>query len=336
MRRRQFVECAGWGAVATTPWMLRRAVAAQPERRRRVGYLGPAADAAPHLVGAFQDGLRELGYIDGRTIAIDYRWTTREGGFLVDPAQLLREARELVARPVDVLAASVVPAIAAARQATESVPIVMMNGSDPVEFGFVASLARPGGNITGMTRLTSELIGKNLQFLAEAVPSARRIGLLLNTSGQLSPAVVRNARQAARARGLALQVVEVNDGSELEAAFAALKREQAQALLVTSDGLFFTQRAQLAEFALAQRLPTMFANTENVEAGGLLAYSPSSADNYRRAAVFIDKILRGAKPGDIPVEQPTKFELAVNLKTAAAIGLTIPAALLLRADRVVE
>jgi putative ABC transport system substrate-binding protein len=280
--------------------------------------------------------LRELGYIDGRTIAIDYRWTTREGGLLVDPAELLRQARELVARPVDVLAASVVPAIAAAQQASESVPIVMMNGSDPVEFGFVASLARPGGNITGMTRLTSELIGKNLQFLAEAVPSARRIGLLLNTSGRLSPAVVRNARQAARARGLALQVVEVKDGSELEAAFAALKREQAQALLVTGDGLFFTQRAQLAEFALAQRLPTMFANTENVEAGGLLAYSPSSADNYRRAAVFIDKILRGAKPGDIPVEQPTKFELAVNLKTAAAIGLTIPGALLLRADRVVE
>ena len=330
MKRRDALRALGAAGVAAT------ASAQSPERRRRIGYLGPAADAAPHLVRAFQDGLRELGYIDGRTIAIDYRWTTREGGLLVDPAELLRQARELVARPVDVLAASVVPAIAAAQQASESVPIVMMNGSDPVEFGFVASLARPGGNITGMTRLTSELIGKNLQFLAEAVPSARRIGLLLNTSGRLSPAVVRNARQAARARGLALQVVEVKDGSELEAAFAALKREQAQALLVTGDGLFFTQRAQLAEFALAQRLPTMFANTENVEAGGLLAYSPSSADNYRRAAVFIDKILRGAKPGDIPVEQPTKFELAVNLKTAAAIGLTIPGALLLRADRVVE
>ena len=330
MKRRDALRALGAAGVAAS------ASAQSPERRRRIGYLGPAADAAPHLVRAFQDGLRELGYIDGRTIAIDYRWTTREGGLLVDPAELLRQARELVARPVDVLAASVVPAIAAAQQASESVPIVMMNGSDPVEFGFVASLARPGGNITGMTRLTSELIGKNLQFLAEAVPSARRIGLLLNTSGRLSPAVVRNARQAARARGLALQVVEVKDGSELEAAFAALKREQAQALLVTGDGLFFTQRAQLAEFALAQRLPTMFANTENVEAGGLLAYSPSSADNYRRAAVFIDKILRGAKPGDIPVEQPTKFELAVNLKTAAAIGLTIPGALLLRADRVVE
>jgi putative ABC transport system substrate-binding protein len=330
VKRRDALRALGAAGVAAS------ASAQSPERRRRIGYLGPAADAAPHLVRAFQDGLRELGYIDGRTIAIDYRWTTREGGLLVDPAELLRQARELVARPVDVLAASVVPAIAAAQQASESVPIVMMNGSDPVEFGFVASLARPGGNITGMTRLTSELIGKNLQFLAEAVPSARRIGLLLNTSGRLSPAVVRNARQAARARGLALQVVEVKDGSELEAAFAALKREQAQALLVTGDGLFFTQRAQLAEFALAQRLPTMFANTENVEAGGLLAYSPSSADNYRRAAVFIDKILRGAKPGDIPVEQPTKFELAVNLKTAAAIGLTIPGALLLRADRVVE
>jgi len=330
VKRRDALRALGAAGVAAS------ASAQSPERRRRIGYLGPAADAAPHLVRAFQDGLRELGYIDGRTIAIDYRWTTREGGLLVDPAELLRQARELVARPVDVLAASVVPAIAAAQQASESVPIVMMNGSDPVEFGFVASLARPGGNITGMTRLTSELIGKNLQFLAEAVPSARRIGLLLNTSGRLSPAVVRNARQAARARGLALQLVEVKDGSELEAAFAALKREQAQALLVTGDGLFFTQRAQLAEFALAQRLPTMFANTENVEAGGLLAYSPSSADNYRRAAVFIDKILRGAKPGDIPVEQPTKFELAVNLKTAAAIGLTIPGALLLRADRVVE
>jgi putative ABC transport system substrate-binding protein len=331
MRRRDALGAIGLAGLAG--WV--DPTAAQ-ERRPRIGYLGPAADTAPHLVRAFQDGLRELGYVDGRTIAIDYRWTTREGGLVVDPAELLRLARNLVARPVDVIAASVVPAIAAARQATKSVPIVMMNGSDVIDLGFVATLARPGGNITGLTRLTSELIGKNMQFLAEAVPSARRIGLLLTTSGRVSRAAIRNARQAASARGLVLQVAEVKDGSELEAAFAALKRDQAQALLVTSDNLFFTQRAQLAEFALELRLPTMFAATENVDAGGLLAYSPSSADSFRRAAYFIDKILHGAKPGDIPVEQPSKFELAVNLKTAKAIGLTIPAALLLRADVVVE
>jgi len=212
----------------------------------------------------------------------------------------------------------------------------MMNGSDVVDLGFVATLARPGGNITGLTRLTSELIGKNLQFLAEAVPSARRIGVLVNTSIKVGRAAVRNARQAAKVRGLALQIAEVKDGSEVEGAFATLKRDGAQAVLVTSDSLFYTQRAQLAEFALDQRLPTMFTATENVEAGGLLAYSPSSAASFRRAAYFIDKILHGAKPADIPVEQPSKFELAVNLKTAKAIGLTIPLALLLRADVVVE
>ena len=208
----------------------------------------------------------------------------------------------------------------------------------PVELGLVASLAHPGGSITGLTRLTPELVGKNLQVLLGAVPDAKRIGLLVSAANAMNRLSVKNARQAAQVRGLTLQVVESHTSAEQEAAFATLKRGGAEALLVSDigGGVFFTQRVQLADLALAQRLPAIFANTENVEAGGLMSYSPSSAENYRRAAGFIDKILRGTKAGDIPVEQPTKFELAVNMKTAKAMKIAIPQSLLLRADRLIE
>jgi putative ABC transport system substrate-binding protein len=286
---------------------------------------------------AFQEGLAVFGYVEGRNIIVEYRWTTA-GSAMTDESALVRNARDLVAQKVDVLAVSIDPAILAASKVAGSVPIVMLNVSDPVELGLVASLAHPGGNITGLTRLTPELVGKNLQVLLEAVPHAKRIGLLVSAANAMNRLSVRNARQAAQTRGLTLQVVELHTSAELEAAFATLKRGGVEALLVSDigGGIFFTQRVQLADLALAQRLPAIFANTENVEAGGLMSYSPSSVENYRRAAGFIDKILRGTKAGDIPVEQPTKFELAVNMKTAKAMKIAIPQSLLLRADRLIE
>ncbi|TMH69021.1 MAG: hypothetical protein E6H48_03560 [Betaproteobacteria bacterium] len=303
----------------------------------RIGYLGPSSDTAPHLLKAFQEGLAAFGYLEGRNIIVEYRWTNAGSG-MTDESTLLANARDLVAQKVDVLAVSIDPAILAASKVAGSVPIVMLNVSDPVELGLVASLAHPGGNITGLTRLTPELVGKNLQVLLEAVPDAKRIGLLVSAANAMNRLSVRNARQAAQARGLTLQVVELRTSAELEAAFATLKLGGAEALLVSDigGGVFFTQRAQLADLALAQRLPAIFANTENVEAGGLMSYSPSSAENYRRAAGFIDKILRGTKAGDIPVEQPTKFELAVNMRTAKAMKIVIPQSLLLRADRLID
>jgi len=310
----------------------------QPGKVRRIGYLGPSAETAPHLLKAFREGLAAAGYVEGRNIAIEYRWTNTGTGMTSD-STLLANARELVGAKVEVIVASIDPAIKAAKAAAAGkIPIVMLNASDPVELGLVESLARPGGNITGMTRLSPELIGKNLQVLLEAVPDARQVGLLVSSTNTASRPIVANARQSAQARGVALQVVELPVGSELESAFATLKRGRADALLVadTGGGTFFTQRTHLAELALDHRLPTIFANTENVEAGGLMSYSASSVAHYRRAAAFIDRILRGAKPADIPVEQPATFELAINMKTAKALKLAIPQTLLLRADRLIE
>ena len=315
----------------------RIALAQASKKVARVGYLGPSAETAPHLLKAFQEGLAAFGYVDGRNVIVEYRWTN-VGSRMTDESTLLANARALVALNVDVLAASIDPAIVAASRATRDVPIVMLNVSDPVELGLVSSLAHPGGNITGLTRLSPDLVGKNLELLLEVVPRAVRIGLLVSGSNALNRASTANAREAAQKRGLGIQIVELRAAEDLDAVFADFKRGAAQALLVTDTGggVFFTERQRVAELALAQRLPTIFANAENVEAGGLMAYSHNSIGNYRRAGAFIDKILRGTKAGDIPIEQPTQFELAVNLKTAKALKLVIPQSLLLRADRVIE
>jgi len=309
---------------------------AQPQGRVwRIGYLGPSAETAPQLLKAFQDGLAALGYVEGRNIAVEYRWTNA-GNRMNDDAVLLASARELVAHKVDAMAASIDPAIRAASKATGTVPIVMLNVSDPVELGLVKTLDRPGGNITGMTRLSPELIGKNLQTLREVAPRAVRVGMLI--SGPAVRAIVGNAQQAAHALGVALQVFALRAAGDLEAAFETMKHQGMEALLVadTGGGVFFTQRARLAGLAIAQRLPAIYANTEIVESGGLMSYSPPAPENYRRAAVFIDKILRGTKAGDIPIEQPTKLELVINLRTAKALNLVIPQSLLIRADRLIE
>lgn len=311
---------------------------AQPSNKVwRIGYLGPSAETAPQLLKAFQDGLMALGYVEGRNIVIEYRWTN-VGTRMNDAVALLSHARDLVARQVDVMAASIDPAILAAHQATDVVPIVMLNVSDPIELGLVKTLGRPGGNITGMTRLSPELIGKNLQTLLEVVPKATRLGMLISSSATGSNAIVGYATKAAQALGVALKVYAIGSPSDIDATFAEMKRQSVEAVLVadTGGGIFFTQRLHLAELAIAHRLPAIYANTEIVEAGGLMSYSAPAPENYRRAAVFIDKILRGIKAGDIPVEQPTKLELVINVKTAKALNLVLPSALLIRADRLIE
>ena len=303
----------------------------------RIGYLGPSTETAPQLLRAFQEGLAALGYVEGRNIVIEYRWTN-VGTRMNDSVVLVAHARDLVARQVDVMAASIDPAILAARQATDVVPIVMLNVSDPIELGLVKTLRRPGGNITGMTRLSPELIGKNLQTLLEVVPKAARLGMLVSTSQAGSRAMIGYAMEAAQALRVGLQVFAVNSPSDMDGTFAEMKRQGVEAVLVadTGGGIFFTQRSRLAELAITHRLPAIFANTEIVEAGGLMSYSAPAPENYRHAAVFIDKILRGMKAGEIPVEQPTKLELVVNVKTAKALNLVLPKALLIRADRLVE
>jgi len=313
------------------------ALAQAPGRIWRVGYLGPSAETAPHLLKAFREGLAAFGYVEGRNLVVEYRWTN-SGVDMTDEKTMIANIRDLVAHKVDVIVASIDPAIVAARKGAGSIPIVMLNASDPVELGFADSLARPGRNITGMTRIVPELIGKNLQVLLEMVPKARTVGLLVYTSTGADHSIVTIARQAAQARGVTLQVVEARDPTEFATAFDALKRGRADALLVanTGSGLFFTQRVKIAELALAQRLPSIFGSTENVVAGGLMSYSPSSVANYLRAGAFIDKILRGAKAGDIPIEQPTTFELAINLKTAKALGLVVPKSLLMREPQLIE
>lgn len=304
------------------PW----AYAQQTGKSWRIGFLGPPPSTGAHLVAAFREGLRELGYVEGKNIVIEHRTTAGKD----ELAHWL--AAELVALKVDVLVVSITQNAVAAKRATSIIPIVMVNVGDPVESGLVSSLARPGGNITGLSRLTAETIGKNLEVLAEAVPQAERVAVLWNRSNPLHPAMMARAKEAATALGLALAEVQAGAPAELEEAFAVMVNERVNSVLVLADGMYFLNRRDIAELALRRRLPTMFQNSEHVQAGGLLSYSADSVDNYRRAATYVDKILKGAKPGDLPIQQPERFELVVNLNTADKLGLRLPAALLLRAD----
>jgi putative ABC transport system substrate-binding protein len=304
------------------PW----AYAQQTGKSWRIGFLGPPPSTGAHLVAAFREGLRELGYVEGKNIVIEHRTTAGKDELAH------RLAAELVALKVDVLVVSITQNAVAAKRATSIIPIVMVNVGDPVESGLVSSLARPGGNITGLSRLTAETIGKNLEVLAEAVPQAERVAVLWNRSNPLHPAMMARAKEAATALGLALAEVQAGAPAELEEAFAVMVNERVNSVLVLADGMYFLNRRDIAELALRRRLPTMFQNSEHVQAGGLLSYSADSVDNYRRAATYVDKILKGAKPGDLPIQQPERFELVVNLNTADKLGLRLPAALLLRAD----
>jgi len=299
----------------------------------RIGFLAPGSLSEPRIqryLQAFRQGLRELGYVDGQNIAIEFRWA--EGKY----DRLPGLAAELVRLKVNAIVAGGPPAIQAAKQATETIPIVMAAVADPVAIGFVASLARPGGNITGMSGMGSELVGKQLELLKEVVPKVSRVALLGNPANPNYAQLVRHAQDAARALGVRLQPLEARDPSEIDKAFAAITTERAGAVIVLADTVLLDHRTRIADHAARRRLPTVSWLIEHAEAGGLLAYGSSLSDSFRRAATYVDKILKGAKPADLPVEQPTTFELVINLKTAKALGLTIPQALLLRADRVIQ
>ena len=247
-----------------------------------------------------------------------------------------RLAAELVQLKPDVLVVSVTEAALAAKTATSTIPIVMVSVPDPVAAGLVASLARPGGNVTGLSRQTTDIISKTLQLLKEALPETTRVNLLSNPTDPLSSRMVGDAKDAAKLLNVQLKIVEARTPAELENAFSAMQVDRGTALLAVSGAGFYLNRAQIVGLALRKRLPSVLQNREFVEAGGLLSYGPSTVANYRRAAFFVDRILKGAKPSDLPVEQPTTFELTINLKTAKALGLTIPQSLLLRADQVIE
>ena len=304
------------------------ASAQQAGRVPRVGFLSPGtAASAPNA--AFRHGLRELGYVEGQNLTVEYRWG--DG----DAARLPALAAELVRLRVDVLVATSNPAILAATQATRSIPIVFTASSDPVATGLVASLAHPGGNVTGLSLVTPELSGKRLQLLREALPQLSRVALLWDAGHVGMADRVRETETAARQLGVTLRVEWVQDPAGLDRAFAALAQARPDAFLTTVEPFTVRHRQRIVDFAAQHRLPAMYEEREFVDAGGLMAYGPSLAANYQRAATYVDKLLKGAKPADLPVEQPTRFELVINLKTAKALGLTIPQSVLLRAEEVI-
>jgi putative ABC transport system substrate-binding protein len=282
-------------------------------------------------VEAFRQGLRDLGYVEGQNLVMEYRYMEGRAEQLPDLAA------ELVRLKVDVIVAGGTAAIRAAQHATRTIPIVMAVAYDPVGEGLVASLARPGGNITGLSWLGAELPGKRLEILKETVPQLSRLAVLANPANPAYKPAMHNLTRAAQALGLQLQVVEVRRADDLDTAFAAISRAGADALIVQEDALLFSGlHGRITELAAKNRRPTMYGWRYYVDAGGLMSYGPSQSDMLRRAATYVDKILKGANPGDLPVEQPTKFELIINLKTAKALGLTMPPFLLFLADEVIQ
>jgi putative ABC transport system substrate-binding protein len=304
---------------------------AQAGKVPRIGILWSVSPPiASPWAAAFRQELGRLGYVEGQTIALEERWA--EGRF----DRLTSLAAELVRLNVDILLTTTTPAARAAQQASRTIPIVMTLVSDPVESGGVASLARPRGTVTGLSLMHPELSTKRLELLKELIPKVSRVAVLSNPSNPITPPLLRETEAAARGLGVQLQVVEVRDSTGLDSAFSAMTRERAGALVVIPDFVFMDQRRRIVDLAAKSRLPAIYAWREPVDAGGLMAYGASIPDILRRAALYVDKILRGAKPGDLAVEQPTKFELVINLKTAKALGLTIPPSVLGRADQIIE
>jgi len=325
MRRREFI--AALGGAAAMPLAAR----AQPKQSAVIGFLGAntAAAVQRHATAALVQRLQELGWIEGRNLVIEYRWA--DGRYDRSPGLVA----ELIARKVDVIVTHAPPNVVAAKNATSDVPIVFAAVGDPVTIGVIASLARPGGNATGLSLQAADLAGKRLEMLREIVPDMRRLAILGNAGSPNNVMERGEIEQAARSFNLELIVPDIKTVQELAPAMQAFK-DRADALFVQTDPLTNTNRAEIISLALDARLPTSFGAREYAEAGGLMSYGPSFTDLFRRAGDFIDKILRGAKPGDLPVEQPTKFDLVINLKTAKALGLTIPPTLLARADEVIE
>lgn len=309
------------------------ALAQQSGKVYRLGFLGGAAPGTPggeRLWEALLHGLQEFGYVEGQNIVVERRYT--EGR----EAQLPALAAQLVNARVDVIVAAATQPVHAASRATPTIPIVMPNHSDPVGSRLVASLARPGGNITGLSIVNPDLTGKRLELLKQAVPRVTRVAVLWNPTHQAHPNMLSEVSDAARGLGLQIQRVQAQSLNDYERAFSAMTRERAGAILVLGDVTFWLHRARIAELAAKRHLPTMFSQREHAEAGGLMSYGADLADNFRRAASYVAKILKGANPADLPIEQPTKFELVINLKAAKGLGVTIPPALLQRADQIIE
>jgi putative ABC transport system substrate-binding protein len=324
--RRAFIATAT--AILVAPLA---ANAQQAAKVPRIGFLGNSTAALEaNLVGPFREGLRDLGYVEGRNILIEYRWA--EGGYERFPALIA----ELIALKVDVIVTAGTPATLAVKKVTTSVPLVMIAVGDPVATGIVASLARPGGSITGLSSIAQELEGKRLELLREVVPNVSHVAVLWNSSSPIQAIQERATRAAAQVLGMKMLSLGVRTREEIDNAFAAIVRERPGALLVLADRLFLHHRARLMDFAAQHRLPGVHAYRELVEVGGLMSFGPSYAGMHRRAAYFVDRILKGAKPADLPVERPATFELVINLKTAKALGLTIPQSVLLRATEVIQ
>jgi putative tryptophan/tyrosine transport system substrate-binding protein len=311
------------------------AAAAQPPTHvHRIGVLTGTAGGRDQyyveLVEVFLEGMRALGYVEGQHLVIEYRGAA--GQYERFPAL----TAELVRLPVDVLMTGNTAAALAAKQATSTIPIVIVNVGDAVRTGLVASLARPGGNITGMSIMNPEVVGKMLEILKDVLPTVSRVAILWNPAGPGHALQVRAAEVAAQALGVELLRVEASSPEAFDGAFVAMTRAHAGALLVLGDPVFSQHRSRLAELVATSRLPAIYRVREHVEAGGLMSYGPSLSDTWRRAATYVDKILKGAKPADLPVEQPTKFELVINLKTADALGLTIPPTVLFQATEIIR
>jgi len=331
MDRRAFIGALTGGLLAAPL----AAEAQQATTVARIGYLATNLATSPHTREAFRQGLRDLGYVEGRNLVIEYR--SAEGKRERLPAL----AAELVALKVDVIVTeagnTVVPL--AAKQATRTLPIVFAAAADPVGSGLVTNLARPGGNVTGLSNLTAELIGKRLELLTQAVPGVGQVAVLWLPGAlgeRTEKEMLTEAEVAARGLGVRLQFVETRDPADFHRAFSDMTRARTGALTLLPSNMFLREHRRLVDLAARHRLPTVYALREFVDAGGLMSYAASLTDSSRRAATYVDKIFKGAKPGDLPVEQATKFELAINLKTARALGLTIPPALLQRADQVIE
>jgi len=308
-------------------------VAQQPKKVPRIGYVSGSGDAnnpGSNLEG-FRQGLRDLGYVDGKNIQVEYRYA--EGKADIVP----RFVAELVQLKVDVLVLSQLSAIRAAKQATKTIPIIMVTSVDPVAAGLIDSLARPGGNITGVTVLTRDLSGKRLELLKEVVPTISRVGILLVADSPFARTFFNEYESTARALKIQLQSMEVRrENPDFVGAFHNVAKGRVRALITMRNALLIVNRKQIADLAIKNRLPSMHERSDMVEAGGLVSYAANEADNSKRAAIYVDKILKGTKPAELPVEQPMKFELVINLKTAKKIGLTIPPNVLARADKVIR
>jgi putative ABC transport system substrate-binding protein len=325
-RRSAILSLAAAGALG----VLRGVAASDAARTARIGFIANASPQRNPQLEAFREGLHGLGYVEGKNIAIDYRWAQGRLDARADIAQ------ELVQQGVDVIVTWGTPATAAAQKATSSVPIVMVAVADPVGSGFVRSLAKPGGNITGASNAMVDIGGKWVELMTQLVPEVKTVAILRNPANAGSAAWTREAEQAARNYGIRALVLDAASIVEIDRAFDAVRREGAGALIITGDPFFAGQRERLADLARRNRLPSSFVASFYPDAGGLMSYGMDVTAMFRRAASFVDRILKGAAPADLPVEQPTVFQLVINLETAAAIGIEVPQSLLLRADRIIR